>query len=103
MKIMTPRWQGHGCDEDGDAKMSSATTGRRQRRRPRPWWSRTCCFFALPQERKDALRMTNSPHFLGYSPLGVEHTRGVVDQREQSDLAMPLENGKVAGPPASLL
>ncbi len=50
-------------------------------------------FFALPQERKDVLRMANSPHFLGYSRLGVERTRGAADQREQFDLATPLENG----------
>ncbi len=50
-------------------------------------------FFVLPQERKDALRMANSPHFLGYSRLGVERTRGAADQREQFDLATPLENG----------
>ncbi|KAI9452406.1 non-heme dioxygenase in morphine synthesis N-terminal-domain-containing protein [Lactarius psammicola] len=52
-------------------------------------------FFALPQERKDALRMVNSPQFLGYSRLGVERTtgRGTADQHEQSDLAMPPKNG----------
>ncbi len=50
-------------------------------------------FFALPKERKDALRMANSPHFLGYSHLGVERTRGTADQREQFDLATPLKNG----------
>ncbi len=62
-------------------------------------------FFALPQERKDALRMANSPHFLGYSHLGVEHTRGAVDQREQFDLATSLENGNsrwTAGEPEYL-
>jgi isopenicillin N synthase-like dioxygenase len=48
--------------------------------------------FALPQERKDALRMVNSPHFLGYSRLGVERTRGAADQREQFDFATPFEN-----------
>jgi isopenicillin N synthase-like dioxygenase len=50
--------------------------------------------FALPQERKDALRMVNSPHFLGYSRLGVERTRGAADQREQFDFATPFENEK---------
>ena len=49
-------------------------------------------FFALPQERKDALRMANSPRFLGYSRLGVERTRGTADQREQFDLATELED-----------
>jgi len=47
--------------------------------------------FALPQERKDALRMANSPHFLGYSRLGVERTKGTADQREQFDIATPFE------------
>ena len=47
--------------------------------------------FDLPQERKDALRMANSPHFLGYSRLGVERTKGGADQREQIDIATPFE------------
>jgi len=47
--------------------------------------------FELPQERKDALRMANSPHFLGYSRLGVERTKGAADQREQIDIATPFE------------
>jgi isopenicillin N synthase-like dioxygenase len=58
--------------------------------------------FGLPQERKDALRMANSPHFLGYSRLGVEMTKGVADQREQFDLATPFENGWVPGEPEYL-
>jgi hypothetical protein len=53
--------------------------------------------FALPQERKDALRMVNSPCFLGYSRLGVERTRGAADQREQFDFATPFENEWVPG------
>ena len=44
--------------------------------------------FELPQEKKDALRMANSPTFLGYSRFGAELTRGAVDQREQIDLAI---------------
>jgi isopenicillin N synthase-like dioxygenase len=48
--------------------------------------------FGLPQERKDALRMANSPHFLGYSRLGVEMTKGAVDQREQFDIATPFDS-----------
>ncbi|SRR6266481_4801117 len=58
--------------------------------------------FALPQERKDALRMANSPHFLGYSRLGVERTKGVADQREQFDIATPFENMWVPGQPEYL-
>ncbi|KAH9031122.1 Clavaminate synthase-like protein [Lactarius pseudohatsudake] len=49
-------------------------------------------FFGLPQGRKEALRMANSPHFLGYSRPGVELTGGAADQREQFDIATPLEN-----------
>ena len=53
--------------------------------------------FALPQERKDAMRMVNSPCFLGYSRLGVERTGGAADQREQFDFATPFENVWVPG------
>ncbi|KAI9508295.1 Clavaminate synthase-like protein [Russula earlei] len=55
--------------------------------------------FGLPQERKDALRMANSPHFLGYSRLGAEMTKGAVDQREQFDIATPLESAWKPGKP----
>ena len=41
--------------------------------------------FALPQEAKNAISMVNSPHFLGYTALGKETTRGATDQREQFD------------------
>ena len=58
--------------------------------------------FGLPQERKDALRMANSPHFLGYSRLGVEMTKGAADQREQFDLATPFENKWEPGDPEYL-
>ncbi|KAH9012680.1 non-heme dioxygenase in morphine synthesis N-terminal-domain-containing protein [Lactarius hengduanensis] len=47
-------------------------------------------FFGLPQGRKEALRMANSPHFLGYFRPGVELTGGAADQREQFDFATPL-------------
>ncbi len=43
-------------------------------------------FFALPQAEKDAIAMTNSPHFRGYTRLGGEITRGAVDWREQIDI-----------------
>lgn len=58
--------------------------------------------FALPQERKDALRMANSPHFLGYSRLGVERTKGAADQREQFDIATPFERTWRPGEPEYL-
>ncbi|KAF5357455.1 hypothetical protein D9757_011601 [Collybiopsis confluens] len=43
--------------------------------------------FALPQDQKDKVRMANSPHFLGYSRLGSELTKGKTDNREQFDIA----------------
>ncbi|TFL00454.1 Clavaminate synthase-like protein [Pterulicium gracile] len=43
--------------------------------------------FELPQQAKDDIKMSNSPHFLGYSKLGAEFTRGQVDHREQIDFA----------------
>ena len=58
--------------------------------------------FGLPQVRKDALRMANSPHFLGYSRLGVERTKGAADQREQFDLATPFESRWEPGQPEYL-
>lgn len=41
--------------------------------------------FDLSQEAKDKIKMANSEHFLGYSRLGTELTKGQVDQREQFD------------------
>jgi len=43
--------------------------------------------------------MANSPHFLGYSRLGAEMTKGAVDQREQFDIATPLEDRWKPGDP----
>jgi isopenicillin N synthase-like dioxygenase len=45
--------------------------------------------FALSQEAKDDISMANSEHFLGYSRLGKELTKGKVDRREQFDFATP--------------
>ena len=45
--------------------------------------------FALPQDEKDKIGMANSEHFLGYSRIGKELTKGKVDQREQFDFATP--------------
>ncbi|KAF8576533.1 Clavaminate synthase-like protein [Ramaria rubella] len=45
--------------------------------------------FELPQEEKDKISMKNSQHFLGYTRLGKELTKGTVDQREQFDFAGP--------------
>jgi isopenicillin N synthase-like dioxygenase len=44
-------------------------------------------FFNLPAERKQALRMANSPHFRGYTGPGLELTRGEQDWREQIDIS----------------
>ncbi|KZS92249.1 Clavaminate synthase-like protein [Sistotremastrum niveocremeum HHB9708] len=48
-------------------------------------------FFELPQATKDKLRMANSQHFLGYSRLAAEITKGEVDQREQIDIGTEFE------------
>jgi isopenicillin N synthase-like dioxygenase len=45
--------------------------------------------FALPEDVKNKTRMANSEHFLGYSKLGAELTKGKTDQREQFDIATP--------------
>ncbi|KAE9404029.1 Clavaminate synthase-like protein [Gymnopus androsaceus JB14] len=55
--------------------------------------------FALPQKEKDKLRMANSPHFLGYSRLGAELTKGTVDHREQFDFGTPCESTFKLGDP----
>ena len=47
-------------------------------------WSRR--FFALPDDEKNAIAMVNSPHFRGYTRVGLEHTRGRPDWREQIDI-----------------
>ncbi|KZW00299.1 Clavaminate synthase-like protein [Exidia glandulosa HHB12029] len=36
--------------------------------------------------------MVNSPHFLGYTAVGSEYTKGQLDMREQFDWATPLES-----------
>ncbi|THH17296.1 hypothetical protein EW146_g3500 [Bondarzewia mesenterica] len=58
--------------------------------------------FALPQESKGAIQMANSQHFLGYSRLGVERTKGASDQREQFDFATPHVNVWKEGDPEFL-
>lgn len=47
--------------------------------------------FDLPPDAKDKILMENSPHFLGYSRLGAEFTKGKTDYREQFDFATPHE------------
>ena len=58
--------------------------------------------FDLPQEAKDKIFMVNSPHFLGYSRLGAEFTRGKVDYREQFDFATRHETQWRPGAPEYL-
>lgn len=58
-------------------------------------------FFALPQQDKTAVQMTNSPHFRGYTRLGGELTLGKADQREQFDImaeqpALSIDGGQPA-------
>lgn len=43
-------------------------------------------FFAQPEERRLEIVNTNTPHFRGYTRLGMEHTNGVSDRRDQIDI-----------------
>eukprot|EP00127_Corallochytrium_limacisporum_P004091 Clim_evm36s157 gene=Clim_evmTU36s157 len=43
-------------------------------------------FFAMPEDKKEALWNGYSPHFRGYTKLGGEKTNSVADQREQLDI-----------------
>lgn len=47
--------------------------------------------FALPEEAKQEVALSKSPHFLGYSGEGSETTAGKADQREQFEFANELE------------
>lgn len=58
--------------------------------------------FTLPQEKKDKLLMENNLHFLGYTKIGAEYTKGKVDQREQYDFATPYECRWTPGDPEYL-
>jgi len=58
--------------------------------------------FTIPQEKKDKLLMRNNPHFLGYTRVGTEYTKGKADQREQYDFATPYENPWTPGAPEHL-
>jgi isopenicillin N synthase-like dioxygenase len=53
-------------------------------------------FFALPLEERVKIAMVNSPHFRGYTRVGLEFTRGEQDWREQIDInteAVPVAIG----------
>ncbi len=43
-------------------------------------------FFAQPEVDRLAIVNTKTPHFRGYTKLGMEHTNGVSDWREQIDI-----------------
>ncbi|NJM39574.1 MAG: isopenicillin N synthase family oxygenase [Anaerolineae bacterium] len=43
-------------------------------------------FFNLPEQDKLAIEMVHSPHFRGYTRIGMERTRGLPDWREQIDI-----------------
>lgn len=58
--------------------------------------------FTLPQEKKDGLSMRNNLHFLGYTKIGAEYTKGKTDQREQYDFATPYECQWAPGAPEYL-
>lgn len=58
--------------------------------------------FALSQEEKDRIAISNTPHFLGYSRLGSELTKGATDLREQFDFASPHQNKWTPGAPEFL-
>jgi isopenicillin N synthase-like dioxygenase len=55
--------------------------------------------FQIPQEDKAAVAMVNSQHFLGYTNLGTEITKGATDHREQFDFATPHQNQWRPGDP----
>jgi isopenicillin N synthase-like dioxygenase len=58
--------------------------------------------FTLPQEKKNSLLMRNNLHFLGYTRIGAEYTKGEADQREQYDFATPYECRWAPGAPEYL-
>jgi isopenicillin N synthase-like dioxygenase len=43
-------------------------------------------FFAQPEAVRLEIVNTNTPHFRGYTRLGMEHTNGLSDQRDQIDI-----------------
>jgi len=55
--------------------------------------------FDLPQEAKNEILMANSPHFLGYSKLGTEVTKGKADYSELFSFGTPHETQWRPGAP----
>jgi isopenicillin N synthase-like dioxygenase len=54
-------------------------------------------FFAQPEQQRLAIVNTNTPHFRGYTRLGMEHTNGASDWRDQIDIG-PEHEPVDAGP-----
>lgn len=54
-------------------------------------------FFAQPEPERLAIVNTNTPHFRGYTRLGMEHTNGTSDWRDQIDIG-PEHEPVDAGP-----
>lgn len=54
-------------------------------------------FFALPEDDRMAIVNTNTPYFRGYTRLGMEHTNGASDWRDQIDIG-PERDPVVVGP-----
>lgn len=54
-------------------------------------------FFARPEADRLAIANTNTPHFRGYTRLGMEHTNGRADWRDQIDIG-PEREAVVPGP-----
>lgn len=53
-------------------------------------------FFAMPQDKKDAMDYRNSPAFRGYVRLGAENTAGLPDLREQVEFGVEEETRPMA-------
>ena len=54
-------------------------------------------FFALPEPDRLEIANTNTPYFRGYTRLGMEHTNGISDWRDQIDIG-PEHEPVEAGP-----
>jgi isopenicillin N synthase-like dioxygenase len=55
----------------------------------------TDAFFNLPQEEKDAINISLSPHFRGYGKLNAELTLGIPDFKESYDLGLERSPSKL--------
>jgi isopenicillin N synthase-like dioxygenase len=55
-------------------------------------------FFALPEADRMAIVNTNTPYFKGYTRLGMEHTNGLADWRDQIDIGPDHREPPVLGP-----